>query len=202
MIPDDGPFLYTEEMLDTLAAYNFKATFFITGINNGKGSIDDTTKDWPRLIQRMIAEGHQVASHTWSHLDLSSLTAEKQETEMIKNEMALRNVIGKIPTYMRPPYSSCNALCRQTLTRLGYHITYFDMDTQDYLHNTPDTNQISKDIVQEYLLDKTPRSENYLSIAHDLHFQTVHNLTLFMFDEMVRLGWNGMLIRYPQSDRY
>jgi peptidoglycan/xylan/chitin deacetylase (PgdA/CDA1 family) len=188
---DDGPYFYTEALLDTLEAYNFKATFFVTGINNGKGSIDSTSTDWPRLLQRMITDGHQVASHTWSHLDLSTLTAAQQETEMVKNEMAFRNVLGKFPTYMRPPYSSCNALCLQTLARLGYHVTYFDLDTQDYLHTTPETNQISKDVVEDYLTNRSPATQNYLSIAHDLHWQTVHNLTIFMFDEMVRLGWRG-----------
>lgn len=97
---DDGPYIYTNDLLDLLASYNFKATFFITGNNNGKGPIDETAA-WTAVIKRMIAEGHQVASHTWSHADLSTLTDADRETEMIKNEMALRNIIGKIPTYMR-----------------------------------------------------------------------------------------------------
>ena len=69
---DDGPREFTEQMLDTLKQYNFTATFFVTGNNFGKGAID-TTPTWSNLIQRMIAEGHQVASHTWSHYNLSGL---------------------------------------------------------------------------------------------------------------------------------
>lgn len=191
---DDGPYIYTDELLDMLEAYNFKATFFITGINNGKGSIDDASKPWPSIIQRMIADGHQVASHTWSHRDLSAITTTDREAEMVKNEMAIRNIIGKIPTYMRPPYSSCNAACLTQMKALGYHVTYFDLDTQDYLHATPDTNQISKDVVRDYLTALDPTSSNYLSIAHDIHQQTVQNLTTYMFDEMVRLDWKGMFL--------
>jgi peptidoglycan/xylan/chitin deacetylase (PgdA/CDA1 family) len=50
---------------------------------------------------------------------------------MIRNEMAISNVVGKFPTYMRPPYSSCTAAsgCEQDLADLGYHVSYFDLDT-------------------------------------------------------------------------
>lgn len=48
---DDGPEGYTSDLLDILARYNAKATFFITGINNGKGEIDDNSLQWPSVIQ-------------------------------------------------------------------------------------------------------------------------------------------------------
>lgn len=57
----------------------------------------------------MYDEGHQIASHTWSHPDLCNITSAQRKDEMYKNEMAIRNVVGVIPTYMRPPFSSCTA---------------------------------------------------------------------------------------------
>ncbi|PQE25870.1 Chitin deacetylase protein [Rutstroemia sp. NJR-2017a BBW] len=48
---DDGPYIYTSHILDVLDKYNAKATFFITGNNNAKGAIDDTTLAWPALIK-------------------------------------------------------------------------------------------------------------------------------------------------------
>ena len=77
----------------------------------------------------MVAEGHQVASHTWSHQDLSVISDAQRYDQMVKNEMAIRNIIGKYPTYMRPPYSSCNAACQTMLKNLGYVVSYFDLDT-------------------------------------------------------------------------
>jgi peptidoglycan/xylan/chitin deacetylase (PgdA/CDA1 family) len=100
---DDGPGAYTSNILDTLDAYNAKATFFITGINNGKGEIDDPGLPWAALIRRIYASGHQIASHTWSHQDLSIITAQQRQDQMVKNEMALRNILGFFPIYMRPP---------------------------------------------------------------------------------------------------
>lgn len=124
---DDGPYIYTSHILDLLDQYNAKATFFITGNNINKGHIDDTSLAWPALIKRMYDGGHQIASHTWSHSDLCKITSAQRKNEMWKNEMALRNIIGVIPTYMRPPYSSCTEECgcEADLEELGYHITHF-----------------------------------------------------------------------------
>lgn len=109
---------------------NFPRTV-LTGNNLGKGRIDDTTQPWPALISRMAAEGHQIASHTWSHQDLSAITKEQRYEQMVKLEMAVTNIIGKFPTYMRPPYSSCSDAsgCPQDMADLGYHVSYFDLDT-------------------------------------------------------------------------
>jgi peptidoglycan/xylan/chitin deacetylase (PgdA/CDA1 family) len=128
---DDGPYIYTDGILDQFAAYNAKATFFVTGINNGKGAIDNAATAWPAVIRRMYAEEHQVASHTWSHQDLSAITSQQRKDQMVHNEMAIRNIIGKFPTYMRPPYSSCTAAsgCQADMATLGYVVSYFDLDT-------------------------------------------------------------------------
>lgn len=190
---DDGPSIYTNELLDLLASYNVKATFFVTGNNNGKGPID-TTAAWTAVIQRMITDGHQVASHTWSHANLSSLSTTDQQVEMVKNEMALRNIMGKIPTYMRPPYSECNNDCHTTMSKLGYHVVYFDLDTQDYINYTPDTYSLSQAIVHQALSSVDPTSNNWLSIEHDIVEQSVKNLTGYYLDQMVTYGWKGMFI--------
>lgn len=58
---DDGPYIYTAQMLDTLAEHGARATFFLNGVN--KGSIDG----FPDLVQRSIEEGHQLGSHTSAH---------------------------------------------------------------------------------------------------------------------------------------
>ena len=124
---DDGPYEYTNDLLDILKNYKAKATFFITGVNIGKGRIDDPSKPWPAVIRRMHQEGHKIGSHTWSHQDLSTLTHGEQMDQMIKNEMAFRNILGFWPTYMRPPYVSCtiDSGCESLMKELGYHIVSY-----------------------------------------------------------------------------
>lgn len=116
---DDGPQkTYTSHILDVLATYNAKATFFVTGNNINKGEID-ITQEFIDVIKRADAAGHQIASHTWTHLDLSAVSQIDRKNQMWKNEMALRNILGKIPTYMRPPYSSCTGQCETDMADLG-----------------------------------------------------------------------------------
>ncbi|KAI9892348.1 MAG: hypothetical protein M1814_001549 [Vezdaea aestivalis] len=191
---DDGPWIYTSDILDVLKSYNAKATFFITGINIGKGAIDDASKPWPAIIRRMIADGHQVASHTWSHQDLSTVTAQQRLNQMYYNEMAFRNLLGYFPTYMRPPYSSCNSACQSALRTLGYHITYFDLDTDDYNQATPDKIQTAKNNFANALRGNSPANSDFLAIAHDIHEQTARNLTKFMLDTLVAGGYRAVTV--------
>ncbi|KAH9220986.1 hypothetical protein DL95DRAFT_442226 [Leptodontidium sp. 2 PMI_412] len=190
---DDGPYQYTAELLDILKKYGFTATFFMTGNNNGKGSID-TTAPYPDLIKRMVAEGHQVASHTWSHYSLSSSSRDLRISQMVKNEMAFNNIIGMWPTYMRPPYSDCTeeSGCWDDMKSLGYHRVYFDLDTQDYLNPLPSQVQKSKDIVKQQLA--IPGVTDYLSIQHDIGQQSVANLSSYYFDLIQKKDWKGVTV--------
>lgn len=81
-----------------------------------------TCSSYTAQVQRMISDGHQVGSHTWSHADLATLDAAGITSQMTQLETALNSIIGKTPTYMRPPYFSTNALALQTLGGLGYHV--------------------------------------------------------------------------------
>lgn len=120
---DDGPSEYTLALLDLLDANGAYATFFIVGNNRYEGEID-TNDQSVEAIRRMAVEGHQVGSHTWSHLNLDLLTSDERREEMYKNERALANIIGKYPTYMRPPYIACSQEtgCLMDMTDLGYHV--------------------------------------------------------------------------------
>lgn len=163
----------------------------MTGNNLHKGPIDET-EPYPTIIRRMIAEGHQVASHTWSHYSLSNITSDMRKQQMVKNERAIANIIGKYPTYMRPPYSQCSqeSGCWADMKALGYHRVYFDLDTQDYLN--PNTIQNSKDIVKQILA--TGGANDYLSIQHDLVQQSVANLSPYYFDLIKAKGWKGVTV--------
>ncbi|KAJ4296711.1 hypothetical protein N0V90_006759 [Kalmusia sp. IMI 367209] len=193
---DDGPYIYTDYILDLFEKYSMKATFFITGINNGKGAIDDASTQWPAVISKMYAAGHQVASHTWSHQDLSAITQEQRINQMVHNEMAIRNIIQKFPTYMRPPYSSCDEAsgCWKDMVDLGYVVTYFDIDTDDYDNDSPALIQNAKDKFSSYFKTDNVATDKFLSIEHDIHEQTAHNLTEYMLKIIQEKGYRGVTV--------
>jgi hypothetical protein len=179
-----------------MKTYNAKATFFITGNNINKGQID-LTQEYIDVIKRMDAEGHQIASHTWTHLDLSAVSSIDRKNQMWKNEMALRNIVGKIPTYMRPPYSSCTGQCETDLAALGYHVTYFDVDTDDYNQDDPAKIQRSKNWFKGNITKggaTAAGGAKWLDIQHDIHEQTANNLTEYMLITLKDLGYKAVTV--------
>ncbi|KAK6584220.1 hypothetical protein PZA11_003950 [Diplocarpon coronariae] len=177
---DDGPSIYTAQLLDTLATYGVKATFFIVGAWQNR-PIDDPSQPWIPLLRRMHNEGHQLALHTWTHPDLSTLPREDIHTEMVKTETAFMNIFGFCPTYFRPPYLSCNALCMEVAASFGYHILSIDVDTKDY------ENQQTMS-VSEGKFDAGLDAGGNMVLAHDIHEQTVLTLTPYMLDGVLARG--------------
>lgn len=123
---DDGPYQYTEAVLDKFKAAGQHATFFVNGQNYGNIYSYNST------LKRMISEGHQIGSHTWDHKDLTTLDTAGITSEMVQIEVALDNILGYHAKYMRPPYLSTNPQVEATLGSLGYYIIDVDIDTLDW----------------------------------------------------------------------
>jgi peptidoglycan/xylan/chitin deacetylase (PgdA/CDA1 family) len=95
---DDGPHPYfTEMLLDGLAERGVKATFFLIGTNM-EGRED--------LVWRMHEEGHLIGSHTYSHVQLTTLTVSAACDEICRTNELIENITGETPLYIRPPYGS------------------------------------------------------------------------------------------------
>ncbi|TDZ29323.1 putative peptidoglycan-N-acetylglucosamine deacetylase [Colletotrichum spinosum] len=188
---DDGPYIYTEAMLDAFKAHGAVATWYITGNNIGKGMIN---VNYRSLIQRMVAEGHQIASHTWSHENLDQMTLSQRKNQMVFNEIAFTDILGFYPTYMRPPFSICGSECQNQMVDLGYHITYFDLDTQGYLHTDPSQIGVSLGIWDAAMVARSPCNASYLHIEHDIHQQIAQVLTPHILDSIVANGWKAVTV--------
>jgi peptidoglycan-N-acetylglucosamine deacetylase len=77
---DDGPSIYTNEIIDVLNEYNVKGTFFIIGVN---------AERFPHIVQRLKNDGHQIGNHTYSH-DYDKIY---ESPENFINEVLLANEI-------------------------------------------------------------------------------------------------------------
>ena len=139
----------------------------------------------------MIASGHQVASHSWTHQDFVGLSQTDFNHQVYYNEMAFRNILGYFPTYLRPPYVDCDSQCFSRLATVGYHALYYDLDTFDYLNDDPTLIQNSKNNFANYITNSAPNpaTGNMLPLSHDTHYQTVHNLTEYMLQTMAAHGY-------------
>ncbi|KAH8675050.1 polysaccharide deacetylase family protein [Ilyonectria robusta] len=192
---DDGPFAYTNQLLDTLAEAGIKATFFINGDN--WASIYSYTS----TVHRMIADGHQIGSHTWDHPDLTNLGSSEVESQMTRLESALLDILGYFPTYMRPPFFSYNDQVVQTVGSLGYHVIIADIDTLDWENDSPDA--ISESI---RLFNADLDAGGSIALAHDVHEQTVVSLAPAMIASVRERGLRavtvGECLDDPQDNWY
>ncbi len=95
---DDGPHpKETNQVLDVLRKYDVKATFFIAGKH----------ANWySKPLIRASEEGHEIGNHTFNHPDISNLSRNQLEKEIVDCEDILVKLTGKKPTLFRPPYGS------------------------------------------------------------------------------------------------
>lgn len=185
---DDGPYIYGPGLLDTLASNGVTATFFL----NGQNWADITTPDNQAYIRRIDAAGHQIASHTWSHPHLDTLSTADMTTQMTQLETAFTSILGKRPTYMRPPYLECGSACLGVMNTLGYHVITTNLDTQDWA-NTGNI-QASVDIFSNTINNSDPASAGWIVLAHEVYPTTVDTLVPSMISTLRAKGYRTVTV--------
>lgn len=131
---DDGPHpVYTPQMLDVLARYGARATFFVVG---------RLAEAYPDLIERIADEGHTIANHTWNHEDLAPLSQASFDETIGRTQ----DVLGDLATpCLRPPYGSVGDSTRQWAASHGLALVLWDSSPQDWLG--PPATEIADHIV-------------------------------------------------------
>jgi peptidoglycan/xylan/chitin deacetylase (PgdA/CDA1 family) len=121
---DDGPDPhYTPHILDTLAEYDVRATFFVCG----------EMADWNRdLLARMSDEGHIVGNHTWSHPLLTKLTRGQIRSELERTSDVIEDAYGERPQWFRAPYGAWNRAAFQLGSEMGMEPLAWTVDTLDW----------------------------------------------------------------------
>jgi len=114
----------TSRILDTLAAHQVKAAFFVT-----KPYI--TTQ--PSLVKRMVAEGHLVGNHTATHPSLPTITDAQVVKEVRDTEVAFASVTGKeMPKFLRPPNGEYSEHVLALLASINYRPVLWSMAFRDW----------------------------------------------------------------------
>jgi peptidoglycan/xylan/chitin deacetylase (PgdA/CDA1 family) len=126
---DDGPDpRWTPKVLDALAAAGAKATFFMMGYNLTKHQA---------LAKRIVAEGHDVGNHTWSHQDMAYEDPGSAATEIIRCKAALKSILGSTTTHFRPPRGELSGAAMRTLAEQNYDTFLWSISRNDTGVGTP-----------------------------------------------------------------
>ena len=113
---DDGPLIpYTEQILETLAEHNAKATFFVGG-----RALTPASRD---VVAQAHAAGHEIGNHTEHHCDLSQADVTTIATEVSETHDQLAELLGSPPRLIRPPYGRGCAAVDVFASTLGYRAT-------------------------------------------------------------------------------
>ncbi|KAG7451447.1 carbohydrate esterase family 4 protein [Guyanagaster necrorhizus] len=124
---DDGPWKYSEQIVDTLDARGIKATFFVNGDNYGCIYGDAQAQ----ALKNAYSKGHQIASHTWAHKDLATLSRDEVDSEFTGVDKALESILGVKVAFVRPPFGSYSADVLQVAAEHGQNVIIWDFDSGD-----------------------------------------------------------------------
>lgn len=149
---DDGPSVYTEELLDGLKDRGVKATFFVIG----KSAVS-----YPDIVKRESNEGHLVGNHTYNHVEITKIGDKKAREEIEKTNTVLKEMLGKEIEYVRPPFGAWQKKLEQEMNVLP---VMWSIDPLDW--TTENVDEIVNKVVTE-------AKENDIILLHDCYQSSV-----------------------------
>lgn len=158
---DDGPSIYTDDILDILKKFDVKATFFVVG------KTDDYSK---KMYQRIVDEGHTLGMHSYSH-KYSKIynSVEDFEKDFTKLSKLLYDTTGYKPSIFRFPGGSDNMVNKhgmedfiRYLNRNG--IVYFDWNV---LNGDATGTEYTKEQLIDNVLSGVDTRMNSIVLMHD-----------------------------------
>jgi cellulose synthase/poly-beta-1,6-N-acetylglucosamine synthase-like glycosyltransferase/peptidoglycan/xylan/chitin deacetylase (PgdA/CDA1 family)/spore germination protein YaaH len=165
---DDGPDpTWTPKILDILKEKGVHGTFMMIG---------EQAQDNVSLMKRVMAEGHEIGNHTWTHPDISEISPGQVQLQLNLTERLFGSKLGVKPLFFRPPYSidqepdtNEQAAPAYLIQKMGYTIVGNKIDTGDWDERARKTPQgILDDVLEQLQTMKTkPQFRGSIILLHD-----------------------------------
>jgi len=165
---DDGPDAkWTPKILEILKQKNVKGTFMIIGVDAASNV---------GVLKRIAREGHEIGNHTWSHPDISEISARQLDLEVKLTGRLFASKLGVQPLYFRPPYdideepdTDDQAAPVVSIQREGYTIIGNKIDTDDWNENPRKTpGEITRTVLAQLQTMKVkPQFRGSIILMHD-----------------------------------
>lgn len=175
---DDGPHPQnTPRLLDMLKERGIKATFFLIG---------KSASTWPKIVQRIVDEGHEIGNHTWSHPQLNHMKTTSVMDQLQKTHDAIVKACGVAPIVYRPPYGAILLSQRKAIhEKFQYVSALWDVDPLDWKSPRSSTK------VHDRVLAQTKPGS--IILCHDIHAETVDAMPAVM-DELKARGFQFVTV--------
>ncbi len=165
---DDGPLAAVgDRIMDCLAQYGGKATFFLVG---------SRVPSYASEVQRMVEEGHEVANHTMNHKYLQKLGAAEIQSQVNQCSDVIESVCGVRPTLMRLPGGNFN---QTVLANTNMPMIQWNIDTLDWKTKNAD-NTVSVVLSQV--------KDGDIVLMHELYRQSA-DAAVRLIPELVNRGY-------------
>ena len=113
----------TEELIEILARYNVRVTFFVVG---------DWVEKYPESVKALSEAGHEIQNHSDSHPHLTQLSREQMMGEIRACNEKIQAITGVCPTLLRAPYGDYNNTVVEVMKEMGLYTIHWDVDSLDW----------------------------------------------------------------------
>ncbi len=158
---DDGPSSHTDEILDILAEYDVKATFFVIGKEG----------EWAEnAYRRIVEEGHTLGMHSYTH-EYKSIYAsvEAYEEDLLRLQDYLYEVTGVKSIYVRFPGGSSNKVSPVDMREFISYLNeagmyYYDWNVASGDASSP---KLSAQEILDNCMEGVPKHDSVIILMHD-----------------------------------
>ncbi|RKY83798.1 chitooligosaccharide deacetylase [candidate division KSB1 bacterium] len=165
---DDGPHpQQTPQILDILRKYQIKASFFVLGFRSQEN---------PHLLKQIIAAGHALGNHAYTHRRLWKCPIKEIEKEILLTEKIIRQHTGVRTSHFRPPYGFFCPTIKPVLEKHRYKLVLWNVLTEDYQGDYS-----TEKIVAQTLKATTPGS---IVLLHD--YNDKNNNTILVLPKLIQ----------------
>ena len=185
---DDGPSSNTNRILDILAEYDVKATFFVVGKEE---------EGYRALYQRLVEEGHTLAMHSYSHkYDEIYESVDSYAEDLSKLQEFLYDTTGVWCRYCRFPGGSSNTVSKVDMHELIAYldeqdITYFDWNISS---GDATNSYISTDAILRNCMASLPQYHTGIILMHDASNKNTTVEALPMLIERIQAMENTVIV--------
>lgn len=114
----------TPRILETLKKHNVKVTFFMTG---------GWVESYPEDVRAILADGHDLGNHSENHKNMSQLSDEQCQEELMKVHTKVQELTGYEMFLFRPPYGDYDNHVITNAQKCGYYPIQWSIETLDII---------------------------------------------------------------------
>jgi peptidoglycan/xylan/chitin deacetylase (PgdA/CDA1 family) len=162
---DDGPFPETTpRVLELLAKYDVRATFFVIGLY--LDGHDARARASREVLKRVADAGHLIGNHTHDHALLTAISHTQVLEQIDRGAASIERAIGRRPSLFRPPFGELDDFGQEAACARQLDLVLWNVESQDMERS--DTTAMFKDLVRQIA-----HNEGGVVLLHDIRFSSV-----------------------------